>query len=69
MKQKTNAFLEILHSRQAFVLMIPSHFLPAGILLDQEGREDEFSRINPSALICVLKATSAGFGDGLAHVS
>lgn len=38
MKQKTNAFLHILHSRQPFVLMKPSHLLPVGILLDQDGQ-------------------------------
>lgn len=38
MKQKTNAFLQILHSRQAFVLMKPSHFLPVGVFLDQDGQ-------------------------------
>lgn len=57
--QKTDAVLGILHSRRTFVLMIPSHFLPVGVLLDQE----ELSCINASALKGVFKAPSAGFGE------
>lgn len=51
LKQKADAFLEIPHSRQPFLLIIPPHFLPVEIILDQDGREDEFTRINPSPLL------------------